>query len=71
MLDLDFEVDVLFEGSIDLVWSEFGKLFFEEVDSEFDVEVFFLQTVDVLVRYINLNKMGADVNYTPFLGLEG
>jgi hypothetical protein len=52
-LDLDFEVDVLFEGCIDLVWSEFGKLFFEEVDFEFDVEVFFLQTVDVLVRYIN------------------
>jgi hypothetical protein len=47
-LDLDFEVDVLFEGSIDLVRSEFGKLFFEEVDSEFDVEVFFLQAIDVL-----------------------
>ena len=71
MLDLDFEVDVLLEGCIDLVWSKFGELFFEEVDSEFDVEVLFLQTVDVLVRYINLNKMGADVNYTPFLDLEG
>ena len=54
-----------------MVWSEFGELFFEEVDSEFDVKVFFLQTVDMLVRYNKLNKIGADVNHTPFLDLEG
>ena len=34
-------------AAIDLVWSEFGKLFFEEVDSEFDVKFSFFRLVDV------------------------
>jgi hypothetical protein len=49
LLDLDLEVDVLFEGSIDLVWSELCKTFFEKVYAEFDIEVFFLEGVDVLL----------------------
>jgi len=28
LLNLDFEVDVLFEGGIDLVWGELGEMFF-------------------------------------------
>ena len=43
LLNLDFEVDVLFEGSIDLVWGELSKTFFEEMYTEFDVEVFFFK----------------------------
>jgi len=43
LLNLDFEVDVLFEGGIDLVWGELGKTFFEEMYTELDVEVFFFK----------------------------
>ena len=38
LLNLHFEVDVLFEGGIDLVWGELST-FFEEMYTEFDVEV--------------------------------
>jgi len=41
LLNLNFEVDVLFEGGIDLVCGELSKTFFEEMYTEFDVEVFF------------------------------
>jgi len=30
LLNLDFEVDVLFEGGIDLVWGELGETFLSE-----------------------------------------
>lgn len=49
LLDLDFEVDVLFECGINLIRRELGETFFEEVDTEFDIEVFFLEVVDMLV----------------------
>ena len=49
MLDLNLQVDVLFEGCIDLVWRELCKAFLEEVYTEFDIEVFFFEGVDVLL----------------------
>ncbi len=48
LLDFDFEVDILLESSVDLVWSELCQSFFEEMDFKFDVEVFFLECVDML-----------------------
>jgi len=49
LLHLDFEVDVLFEGGIDLVWGELGKTFSEEMCTELDVKVVFYKRVDVLL----------------------
>ena len=43
LLNLDFEVDVLFEGGIDLIYGELSKTFFEEMYTKFDVEVFFFK----------------------------
>ena len=49
LLDLYFEGNVLFECRVDLVGSKLCEPFFEEMDSEFDVEVLLLECVDVLV----------------------
>jgi len=48
LLDLDLEIDILFESSIDLIRCELCETFFEEMDTEFDIEVFFLEVVDML-----------------------
>jgi hypothetical protein len=48
LLDLDLEADVLLEGGIDLVWGELCEALLEKVDAQLDVEVFFLEVVDVL-----------------------
>ena len=47
-LALDLELDGLFKRRFYLVRSELGKAFLEEVDFELDVEVLFLEAVDVL-----------------------
>ena len=41
-MNLDLEVDVLFEVGIDLVWGELSKTFFEEMNFQFDVKVLLL-----------------------------
>jgi len=38
----------LFESSINLIRCKLCETFFEEMDAEFDIEVFFLEVVDVL-----------------------
>ena len=48
LLDLDLEIDILFESSINLIRCKLCETFFEEMDAEFDIEVFFLEVVDVL-----------------------
>jgi len=39
-LDLNLQIDVHFEGCIDVVWHELCNPFLEEVYAEFDIEVF-------------------------------
>lgn len=48
LLDLDFERDVLFKCSVDLIGGELSESFFEKVDSQLDVEIFLFEGVDVL-----------------------
>ncbi len=42
LLNLDLEVDVLFQGGIDLIGGELRETFLEEMNLEFDVEVLLL-----------------------------
>jgi hypothetical protein len=48
LLDLDLESDVLFQGGIDLVRGELRQTLFEKMNSQFDIEVFLLEIIDVL-----------------------
>jgi len=43
LLNLNLEVDIVFEGGIDLVRGELRKTFFEKVYAELDVEVSLLR----------------------------
>jgi hypothetical protein len=65
LLNFNFEVDVLFECGVDLVGCKLGEAFFEKVDPKFDVEVFFLQIIDVLVRslLLALQSLGKKAKY--------
>jgi hypothetical protein len=47
-LDLDLEIDVLFERSFYLVWSELSETFLEEMDLELYIKVFLLEVINVL-----------------------
>ena len=48
LLHLDLQIDILLQSGIDLVRCELGESFLEEVDLELDVEVLFLEGVDML-----------------------
>jgi hypothetical protein len=47
-LDLNLQVDVLFERCLYLVGGQLGETLFEEMDLEFYIEVLLLEVVDVL-----------------------
>ena len=48
LLNFNLEIDVLLEGSINLVWSKLGKSFLEEMDLELDIKVLLLKGVNML-----------------------
>ena len=48
LLNLNLEVDVLFECSFHLVWSELSKTFLQEMDLELYIKILLLEVVDVL-----------------------
>jgi hypothetical protein len=47
----------LLEGGIDLVWSQLCEALLEEVDAQLDVEIFFLEVVNVLLPQVVSTKM--------------
>ena len=42
LLNLNLEIDVLFESGFNLIGGELGESFFEEMDLKFDIEVLLL-----------------------------
>ena len=65
-MDLNLEVDVLFESSIDLIRCKLSQTLLKEVDSKFDVKVFFVEVVYVLLKDSDWLKNMKGVKNEPF-----
>jgi hypothetical protein len=50
-LNFDFEIDILLKRALNVIWSQLGESFFQEMYFELQGEVFLLKRVYNLCRY--------------------
>jgi len=69
-MKFDLESDIVLEGCFNLVRRNLAQSLFEEVYAELEIEVFFLQVIDVLNPHSVMKGITLSEEKIPFLGPE-